>query len=532
MPTINQLFDAAIDQQRAGNIVQAIDLCQQIIQQTSDDVDALHLLGLLLSQTHEIESAIGYLKQACRIAPDNPVIHNHLANALQKLNQLVEAQEHYRAAILLDSKYLTAHYNLGILAIKQKEYAQAVTHLQQIVMQEPSAMHVQFQLANAYLQCDQITEAIASYQKILLLEPQHIEAHNNLGTAWLKQDNYQEAIKSFSTVLRIDANHLEARNNLAAVLLQQNRYAEAIWQYQELLKLTPQDLEAHYNLGVAQLMSGELDEALMHFNTLLKEYPEHLNARINLAATLHKLHRKSEAAIEYQKVLQQQPNNVSASYLLNAITGQHIPESAPPDYVQQLFDNYANYFERHVKDTLGYQVPELLRAEISRMTGLTQAHWQILDLGCGTGLAGESLQCYVEQLIGVDISEKMLEIARAKNRYSQLIAGDLLPSLQTLTMSFDLIVAADVLVYFGDLTSLFAQCRQHLKPGGLLAFSTEVQMTKGTYQLTESGRYTHHADYLLALAAENHLEVVLNKTVTTRLQEHQPVLGRLLILKA
>ena len=106
-----------------------------------------------------------------------------------------------------------------------------------------------------------------------------------------------------------------------------------------------------------------------------------------------------------------------------------------------------------------------------------------------------------------------------------------MPSLQTLTMLFDLIVAADVLVYFGDLTSVFAQCRQHLKPGGLLVFSTEVQTARGTYLLTDSGRYTHHEDYLLALAAENHLEVMLNKTIPTRLQEHQPVLGRLLILK-
>lgn len=524
-------FIEAIEQQQAGNFPAAIAICQNIIAEHPQHIDALHLLGLLLSQTGQLTEAQQYLHQACELAPEQAVIHNHLANVLLKQGQLIQASDHYHAAILLNPDYIAAQHNLGLIALQQQDSISAIKYFQRVVELDPQAENAQFQLATLYLQQDEIDAAITTYQQVLALNPQHLEAYNNLGAAYLKQANYLEAIKHFATVLRINNDHIAARNNLAAILLQQDRYAEAVWQYQQLMKLTPEDMEVYYNLGVAQLMCGEVIEALDNFQTVLKQHPNHINARINLAAALHKLNRKTEAADEYTKILQQQPDNIAVKYLLDAISGRQVPTQAPPVYVQQLFDNYAGYFDRHVQDTLQYQVPELLRKEIAHIANTTHATWQILDLGCGTGLAGIALQSYAQQLIGIDISEKMIKIARSKAIYSELLVGDLLPTLHTINQSFDLIIAADVFVYFGELMDLFAAVQKHLKPNAYFAFSVEAYSGAASYHLTDSGRYVHHEKYLQDLALQNNFEIVVNKKATTRLQEQQPVTGMLIILK-
>jgi len=203
--------------------------------------------------------------------------------------------------------------------------------------------------------------------------------------------------------------------------------------------------------------------------------------------------------------------------------------TAPPEYVAGLFDFYAEKFDDHLVNQLDYNTPELLSDEIRRARDAlskdadsgTLKFRRCADLGCGTGLMGPKLRerdLGVEWLEGVDLSSGMLQKAREKERgYDRLICGDLVDVFEAgqdgESPVFDLVVAADVFVYVGDLQpSLAAAARCLAKPHGLVAFSTEAPprsgsanekeqpVAEGGFRLAETGRYMHSAAYVRTTA--------------------------------
>src|SRR5690606_36269113 len=119
-------------------------------------------------------------------------------------------------------------------------------------------------------------------------------------------------------------------------------------------------------------------------------------------------------------------------------------EGAPPEYVRALFDQYAYNYDQHVKQSLQYKVPELLRHALSEVISNTASSLDILDLGCGTGLCAPFFRDAAKYLVGVDISGNMLQIAASQNGYDKLAEDDIRHYLQTTKKQFDLILAADV----------------------------------------------------------------------------------------
>jgi predicted TPR repeat methyltransferase len=155
----------------------------------------------------------------------------------------------------------------------------------------------------------------------------------------------------------------------------------------------------------------------------------------------------------------------------------------------------------------------------------------VLDLGCGTGLAGELFKEIASPLIGVDLSSQMISIAQEKNLYDELIVGDLFDTLKT-HQNNEIIIAADVLTYLGDLSSLFQAVQQALIPTGLFAFTVEVAPDNiDNYTLQNSIRYAHSAKYIEQLANQNHLTLITKRNITLRLQHNKPLDGLLFIVQ-
>jgi predicted TPR repeat methyltransferase len=127
-------------------------------------------------------------------------------------------------------------------------------------------------------------------------------------------------------------------------------------------------------------------------------------------------------------------------------------------------------------------------------------------MGCGTGLMGERLRRMKRTLTGVDLSPNMLEKARQRDIYDQLVDADLVKFLEAQHQAFDLAVAADVFVYVGDLSPVFSAVRKALRDGGLFCFSVEAIET-GDFVLRNTLRYAHSIDYLRKLAGQNQFAV-------------------------
>ncbi len=135
--------------------------------------------------------------------------------------------------------------------------------------------------------------------------------------------------------------------------------------------------------------------------------------------------------------------------------------------VEKEYDTLAQVYEGQV---LNWQYAcHQVAAEL--MAKFVASDGKILDLGCGTGLAGQALreQGY-QTIIGVDISQNSLDIARDKNLYTALYKADIQQELPFQDNEFDGIISTAVLTNMETSNVLYKFCRV-VKPGGYLVFT-------------------------------------------------------------
>ena len=172
------------------------------------------------------------------------------------------------------------------------------------------------------------------------------------------------------------------------------------------------------------------------------------------SAAPSELQRNEEAVQASQGAGDHVTNPDKIGYLLAALGSEAMPAASPVQYVRDLFDKYARRFDDQLVSQLNYRVPELLAAQLQPLVEATGLG--VLDLGCGTGLCRPWLKPWAGSLTGLDVSAKMLEEAARKGVYDRLVAGEINAYLQTCSACFDLIVAAAVFIYIGDLSGVFA----------------------------------------------------------------------------
>ncbi|MAZ83438.1 MAG: SAM-dependent methyltransferase [Hoeflea sp.] len=238
------------------------------------------------------------------------------------------------------------------------------------------------------------------------------------------------------------------------------------------------------------------------------------------------------AAEAWRKVLVLTPTDVFGAGLKLALAGQSaMPEAPPSEYVAQLFDDYSDRFDTALVEKLGYSVPEQLSAMVADAAGADFAFARAIDLGCGTGLFGERLRPHVSWLEGYDLSAGMLAKARTKGLYDVLEKADIrfgLPTSTEYREKADLVAAADVFGYFGELRPLFELAASLTATGGLLAFSLEAGADDCEWQLQTSLRYRHGEPYVRRLLDETGFEVIAIRRETIR-RDGNDLIGGLLV---
>jgi predicted TPR repeat methyltransferase len=196
----------------------------------------------------------------------------------------------------------------------------------------------------------------------------------------------------------------------------------------------------------------------------------------------------------------------------------------PGAYVRHLFDQFSASYDHVMLRDLGYRAPQILHALAEMLMVGSEGPLDILDLGCGTGLAGKVFKTLAQRLDGVDLSPMMIERARAGDVYDRLVVDDIENFLEGSRRKYDLLIAADTLVYFGDLSRLFGAARAILNPNGRFLFTAERQAGVG-FSLGPKRRYRHSAEYLRAAAESADLKCIGMLDCSPRLESGQPVEG-------
>jgi predicted TPR repeat methyltransferase len=291
------------------------------------------------------------------------------------------------------------------------------------------------------------------------------------------------------------------------------------------LSLQPDNARAHNNRGSALQLLGRASEAEKAFQRALDLSPDLELPYINLGHLLEQQGMVREATELYERAIARGLDPTLFSHYLAAASGK-VTHRAPDRWVSATFDNFAPTFDGHVR-SLGYIAPRVLAAMVrSRADEMLD----VLDLGCGTGRCGLSLAQQKRYLVGVDLSEKMLAQARALGIYDELHLAEVHTWMRGAPAArFDLVIAADVLIYIGDLGDLFHEAARSLRPGGWFAFSTE-ECESAEYTLLPSGRYAQSQPYIRRLA-EPVFTVVAADSAVIRMESDNPLMGRLYLLQ-
>ena len=257
--------------------------------------------------------------------------------------------------------------------------------------------------------------------------------------------------------------------------------------------------------------------------------PENPDAWHALGFAAQAVGRREEARDAFANYLEARPEDASIRHILTALKDEAPPPRASNECILQIFNDFSSHYDTKMRDHLSYQAPErlqeLIRAEMGDAKGL-----EILDIGCGTGLSGVVLKERAACLVGIDLSPEMIDVARERDIYDQLEIAEITEWLDQTEGQFDLIVACDCLVYFGDLQPVVALAARRLKPGGCFAFTTE-RGEKYPFHLSDSGRYTHHPDHMRAIAASAGLIVVRLEEGFLRTERGVEVTGLLALLR-
>jgi len=255
-------------------------------------------------------------------------------------------------------------------------------------------------------------------------------------------------------------------------------------------------------------LKGDLPAAADLLMQAIELAPDFTSAWFTLADIREQLGEHEAAVAAYQKAQTSDPGDRHGAGLRLMRLGAEPLAGMPQAYVQTLFDQYAPRFETSLVDDLGYRGPALLfKAVLSVRSAARKPAFfkRAIDLGCGTGLAAAAFAKEVDHFIGVDLSPRMIERARATGLYAELDVADMLQGLRARPdASADLILAADVMVYVHDMTPLLAEVARVLAPDGLFAFTVESHAGEGVV-LGEGLRYAHGASRVWALIAASGL---------------------------
>jgi predicted TPR repeat methyltransferase len=524
------LLNIGIEHHRGGRLGDAEGAYRALLSREPGNPDAMHWLGVLLLQAGQLRKGASLLEQAAAMRPANASYAHNAAQGLLALGDVDAAIKLYRRAAELDPAGYPSLVGLATAYLARRgegDVPAARDALQKAMAIGADSADVHHAMAIALLHCGDFAGAEKESRAALQRRGDFAEAYCQLGLSLRNLGDFPGARQALADAQRVDPQCARAFHALGAMEAQAGELSKAEALFRKAIGLRPDYAAAYQALGRVLQQAGKSAEAMAMMANSVKL--SRAGNRSNEAAS--DAHVGSTVA-ELQRKLT--PSETGAALQFSLATQAKLlpPAQVPAVAVANLFDRYADRFDHHLRDTLQYRVPEMVAEALAEMAPKSDGGavpLDILDLGCGTGLCGALLKPMAKTLAGVDLSPAMIEKSRARGVYDALECRDLIQYLRGKHRSADLIVAADVFVYLGDLAPVFDAAAKALRTGGMLVFSVEAGGGE-RFTLSANGRYQHALAYLEHLARIFGFSQRQCREIVVRTDNLQPVNGYLMFL--
>jgi predicted TPR repeat methyltransferase len=447
-----------------------------------------------------------------------------------------------------------------------------LTALRRLVPLSPDLAELAARVAVSEGRLDQ---GLSGLDAAISLAPDHPGLRKRRAELRFQKGAKMDALADAADAVVFDRSDPAAKALLGHLLLETGHPHEATACLFEARAADPSNPDYCMTLAAAQEASGDPDAALATLNAAIQIAPHLVDLRNSailvcirrrdftaayqlaeqtrlsgvanacsfglMGHALSSLGRHAEAADAYVSALKLGPNDPYVRHLVAASGVLPSAPRAPVEYLRPVFDGYAERFDAHLI-ALGYRVPGLMHSALANHPVVIAGEvlGPVLDLGCGTGLVGVALSDLpIAPIIGVDISPRMLEAAAAKKLYSELHEADLMSFLADDVTRWPLVLAGDVLVYFGELKEVLTAVYDRLAPGGWFIFAVEELLSdhdggipgSGNWALHRSGRYAHSIEYIGAASRTSGFSVRVLQRETLRFEANAPVAGIFIVLE-
>lgn len=339
--------------------------------------------------------------------------------------------------------------------------------------------------------------------------------------ALIAQGRPAEAARRLGARIAAGRGGLLARLMLVRALLAADNIADALAAAREAAALNPQVPQAVLALGDALMAAGHLPAAISEFHRALRLDADSVAARLKLGLAWLEAGEAGKA-LEQFAALDPAGAPELAAHIARA-EAVRAQQRSDAGYVRHLFDQFSADYDSRMRGQLRYQAPEILR-ELADLVMPGAANLTVLDLGCGTGLAAQAFADIAAAIDGIDLSPAMIAKARARGLYRALAVADIETALAQGGADYGLILAADTLVYLGDLTAVFAGAARRLARGGFFLFTVE-RSEASDFALGPKRRWRHAETYLRRLAERFRLDVAGIVACSPRCEANVPVDG-------
>lgn len=571
----DNMLQKALKFHQQGNFSEAEKLYRQILQTAPDQPQVLNLLGLIAQSKGLHQEAVSYFEKSIlkdfnnfeiyfnlgwslfalgkyneaanayhkvlKLKPDTKEAYNSLGEIYALTGDHRKAEEMFHCALNFDPSYPEALSNLAYLK-------NDINELEKIYHKHPEHSFTAYQLALLFQKKGDLNKAldyavkaaqntpIESYQLLagelhlqnhhpesakvyfceaLQINPKSVTALINLANA---EPDAKTAEKMYKQALDISPQDFDAHLNYAVLLHNQNRLSEALEEYRKAVTINPDSSEVSHNLGILQRQMGEFTQALGLFFNSFSLNPDSPQYALDIAETLTIMYAEQpqQARQAAQRWLEQYPDNIFAQRINAAFENKTTDTDSK--YSRQLFDVFASTYEQTMQD-INYKLPLKMSEFIGDILGT------IIDLGCGTGLLGEQIKRPHNHIIGVDISEQMLQKAKNKNIYDRLEQANITEYCNHLPPQA-FVTAADVMGYIGNIEPLLQKIYPHP-----FAFSIATDNKCNNYTLLPNGRYVYNKQYVHDILTRCGYQNISSKDCVLRTENGQDVLGTIFLAK-
>ena len=388
-----------------------------------------------------------------------------------------------------------------------------------------------------YINLNRLDDALALSKDVINKYPTSDVAWCNLGVVVLALQNTSFAQQCFEVAASLsNYSNSVALNNLGHLYESMGASDKAEECYRQALSIDNTDENSAYSLGLLLVGKGDIQGASNCFQRCITLNP-------------------SNAQASFQHSMLLASGNATQSFRLN------------DSYIKQLFDYYAAAgYDQHLVDTLRYRGPDVLWNVFSQLMPkefipADGRVLRVLDLGCGTGLMGAKFrECFFRYfptdaketpllwLEGCDISDAMVKVAsfrsiecggKAVRVYDRVQEGDCAEVLRASAEEqapWDLVLAADVMGYIGDMKPLLGAVKRRLSEKGLFLFTVEELLSESSgnkdveYVLRNGARFVHSKEYIFNCASLLGFKVLFCEEAVIREEELRPVQGLVLAL--